>query len=84
MNEQGDFFAKLRQIEEVALRAGSDLTDNYALKASLRQIALVARTLRSRIELGDVDVTRRAPRPEEGAAENPVTSVGKFPTRGGT
>jgi hypothetical protein len=48
MDEQADFVTKLQQIEEIAQAGGSDLNT----KAHLRQIALIAKTLRQRLELG--------------------------------
>jgi hypothetical protein len=54
-DEQADFVAKLQQIEEVALISGSNAQDTRD-KSSFRHIALIARTLRSRLDLGIVQV----------------------------
>ena len=64
MSEQhGDFITKLRQIEESALIAASEATGGF-VKGYLRNIGLIARTLRSRLELGMAQVISvEPPRP---------------------
>jgi hypothetical protein len=58
MDEQADFEAKLRQIEELALVAGSNLPDGAA-KASFRQIVLLAKVLRQRLDHGLANISAR-------------------------
>jgi hypothetical protein len=66
MDEHADFLAKLRQIEDAAVVAGSDLPDGGSAKQHFRHIALLARTLRSRLEMGFAIVTPTAPNPLAG------------------
>ena len=63
MDEQADFLAKLRQIEEAALVGGSDLKDGGPAKNQFRHIALLARTLRSRLEMGLAVIASTAQKP---------------------
>jgi len=49
-DDQGDFVAKLRHIEEFATIAGAEAQVG-SVKNHLRQIGLIARTLRSRLEM---------------------------------
>lgn len=58
MDEQADFEAKLRQIEELALVAGSHLPDGPT-KATFRQIVLLAKVLRQRLDLGIAAISQR-------------------------
>ena len=55
LSESADFIAKLRQIEELANALGPEL---YTTRAQTRaqHIALLARALRGRLELGVVTV----------------------------
>jgi hypothetical protein len=62
LDEQADFAAKLRQIEELALVAGSQLPDGPA-KASFRQIVLIVKMLRQRLDHGIASIS---PRPHSG------------------
>jgi hypothetical protein len=61
-DEQADFLSKLQQIEEVALVAGSSAKDSRE-QSSFRHIALIARTLKSRLVMGDVQVLPAAHTP---------------------
>ena len=61
-NEQDDFLSKLQQIEEVALIAGSSAKDSRD-QSSFRHIALIARTLKSRLVMGDAQVLPVAHKP---------------------
>ena len=61
MDEQTDFIAKLRQIEEVALISAGNAT-GATEKSSFRHIALIARTLRSRLEIGTAQVLATGPK----------------------
>ena len=61
MSEQHeDFIAKLRQIEESASIALSEAQVGF-VKGHLRNIGLIARTLRSRLELGMAQVVAVPP-----------------------
>jgi hypothetical protein len=62
MDEQADFVAKLRQIEEVALAAAADIKEGLA-RPHFRHIALIARTLRGRLELGVATVRATMAKP---------------------
>lgn len=57
MDENADFIAKLQQIEEQASSLGARLPEGLA-KARSRHIVLLARSLRGRVELGEVTVSR--------------------------
>lgn len=61
MDEQADFEAKLKQIEELALVAGSQLPDG-ATKASFRQIVLIVKVLRQRLDHGVIGISPRGER----------------------
>ena len=54
-DDHGDFLAKLRQIEEFSAIAGAEAQVG-SVKNHLRQIGLIARTLRSRLEMGTARV----------------------------
>lgn len=60
MDEQADFVAKLRQIEESTFIAAGEAQVG-SVKDHLRQVALIARTLRSRLEMGSVQVIAAPP-----------------------
>jgi hypothetical protein len=66
MDEQADFVAKLRQIEETAFAAGGDLKEGLS-KTHFRHIALIARTLRARLEMGVAVITSATPKPASDA-----------------
>jgi hypothetical protein len=74
MDEQADFVAKLREIEQAALVGGSDLKDGGPSKSHFRHIALLARTLRSRLEMGlaTVAVTAQKPPPNSEGKKRPA------------
>jgi len=55
MNETADFIAKLQQIEELASALGAGLGAHIA-KTRAQHIAILARSLRGRLELGGVSV----------------------------
>lgn len=61
MVDNGDFISKLRQIEQIAYTVAANMHDS-AVKANLRQIALVARTLLSHLEIGAVTVVQMEPK----------------------
>ena len=63
--EQGDFIAKLREIEEQANALGAELAPGLA-SARLRHIVVLAKTLRGRLEFGGAAIVRGA-----GAAASP-------------
>jgi hypothetical protein len=56
LDEQSDFEAKLRQIEELALLGGSNLPEGPT-KASFRQIVLLVKLLRQRLDFGTVAIS---------------------------
>ena len=62
-DEHADFVAKLRQIEDAAFAAGTELPDGGPVKSQIRHIALIARTLRGRLEMGYAAVVGVDPKP---------------------
>ena len=69
--ENADFISKLKQIEEAAYVVGAAVQDS-GLKAHLRHIGLVAKTLLARLELGAVTVVQAEPKLPEGAVKKPA------------
>ena len=75
MNENADFIAKLQQIEELANALGAGLGAHVA-RTRAQHIAILARALRARLEIGGMSVTPSGvssleqSRPREG--EDPV------------
>jgi hypothetical protein len=57
MDENADFIAKLQQIEEQASSLGAILPEGLQ-RARSRHIVLLARSLRGRVEFGEVNVLR--------------------------
>jgi hypothetical protein len=70
LNEQADFISKLQQIEEVALISGSNARDARD-QSSFRHIALIARTLKSRLVMGDAQVLPASHKPGSGTEDKP-------------
>jgi hypothetical protein len=56
MNDNADFIAKLQQIEELANALGAELGAQLA-KTRARHIAILARSLRGRLEFGNLSVS---------------------------
>lgn len=69
--DNADFISKLKQIEEAAYVVGAAVQDS-GLKAHLRHIGLVAKTLLARLELGAVTVVQAEPKLPEGAVKKPA------------
>jgi len=71
MNENADFIAKLQQIEELANALGAGLGAHLE-KTRAQHIAILARALRARLEIGGASVMPRGvpslekSRPREG------------------
>ena len=55
MNENADFIAKLQQIEELASALGAGLGAHLA-RTRAQHIAILARSLRARLEIGGASV----------------------------
>lgn len=55
MNENADFIAKLQQIEELASALGAGL-DAHLARTRAQHIAILARALRARLEIGGASV----------------------------
>lgn len=55
MTEHADFVAKLRQIEELASALGAEVHASLA-RTRVQHIALLARAMRGRLELGSASV----------------------------
>jgi hypothetical protein len=58
--ESADFIDKLRQIEEQVNLINAELPHN-PLRARLQHIAILAKALRGRLELGVVSIVRAGP-----------------------
>jgi hypothetical protein len=58
--DNADFIAKLRQIEEQANIANAELVPGL-LRSRLQHIAVLAKTLRGRLEMGSVAIVRVDP-----------------------
>jgi hypothetical protein len=70
MNDNADFIAKLQQIEELAKALGAEL-HTHLEKTRAQHIAILARSLRGRLEFGSASVVPAgaaplASRPREG------------------
>jgi hypothetical protein len=72
MNEHADFVAKLRQIEELASSLGAELHASLP-RTRAQHIALLARAMRGRLELGSASVVAT------GAAAGPAGEEKKPP-----
>lgn len=69
--DKGDFIAKLRQIEEQANLANADLAPGL-LRSRLQHMAVLAKTLRGRLEAAGVAIVRVEPgAPSAGEREKP-------------
>jgi hypothetical protein len=68
--EHADFIAKLRQIEEQANIANAELAPGL-LRSRLQHMAVLAKTLRGRLELGPLAIVRADPKATSGEHEKP-------------
>jgi hypothetical protein len=69
--DNADFIAKLRQIEEQANIANAELAPGL-LRSRLQHMAVLAKSLRGRLELGTVAIVRvEAGAPPPGDQEKP-------------
>jgi hypothetical protein len=57
VNDNADFIAKLQQIEEMANALGAELDAQLAKKTRAQHIAILARSLRARLEFGNPGVS---------------------------
>jgi hypothetical protein len=69
MNQNADFIAKLQQIEEMANALGAQLDERAKTRA--QHIVILARSLRGRLEFGNLGVS---PSDASEAARDPETN----------
>lgn len=59
--ENADFIAKLRQIEELANTVNTEMPQSLLRRTRLQHIVVLAKTLRGRLEFGAVALVRVEP-----------------------